>query len=237
VSRERIIDDVIDVTGGNGTGTGRSGPRPWPWYGAVAVLAVALVALGTAVVLLADRRTGPTIPAPAAVDAGFARDMQTHHLQAVRMAGIVRDRTGDPLIRTMAFNIETSQREQVGEMTGWLGMWGLPVNHQDRPMAWMGVMAAEHRLQPDGRMPGMASTAEIDQLRTLPPARMDVLFLQLMIRHHQGGLPMLDYAAHHAAIQAVRILAEKSAAAQTWEITTLRGMLADRGGQPLPPPA
>jgi uncharacterized protein (DUF305 family) len=229
------IDDVTDVTEVD------EADQPPPdlrrWYAIVAIMAIALVALGAAVVLLANRKTDQTIPVPNSVDVGFARDMQTHHLQAIQMAGIARDRTDNPEIKQIAYDIETNQQEQVGEMTGWLGIWGLSVNNPDKPMAWMGSMAAEHPLQPDGRMPGMATADEVSQLKTLPSAQMDVLFLQLMIRHHQGGLPMLDYAAQHGSLQTVRTFARKDAAAQTLEITNMRQMLTARGAQPLAPPS
>jgi uncharacterized protein (DUF305 family) len=229
------IDDVTDVT--EVDEADQPPPDMRRWYAIVAIMAIALVALGAAVVLLANRKTDQTIPVPSSVDVGFARDMQTHHLQAIQMAGIARDRTDNPEIKQIAYDIETNQQEQVGEMTGWLGIWGLSVNNPDKPMAWMGSMAAEHPLQSDGRMPGMATADEVSQLKTLPPAQMDVLFLQLMIRHHQGGLPMLDYAAQHGSLQTVRTFARKDAAAQTLEITNMRQMLTARGAQPLAPPS
>jgi uncharacterized protein (DUF305 family) len=228
------VDDVTDVTE---VAEEDRPPDMRRWYAVVAIMAIALVTLGAAVVLLANRKTEQTIPVPTTVDVGFAQDMETHHLQAIQMAGIARDRTDDPEIKRIAFDIETDQQEQVGEFNGWLGIWGLSVNNPDKPMGWMGAMAAEHPLQADGRMPGMASTDEVNQLKTLPPAQMDVLFLQLMIRHHQGGLPMLDYAGQHASIQAVRTLAKKDAAAQTLEITNMQKMLTARGAQPLAPPS
>ncbi|MFL6075154.1 MAG: DUF305 domain-containing protein [Mycobacteriales bacterium] len=230
------IDDVTDVT--EVDEEDQPPPDMRRWYAVVAIMAIAVVTLGVAVVLLANRKTDDqTIPVPNSVDVGFAQDMMTHHLQAVQMAGIVRDRTDDPEIKQIAFDIETNQQNQVGQMTGWLGIWGLSVNNPDKPMGWMGSMAAEHPLQGDGLMPGMATTDQVNQLKTLPPAQMDVLFLQLMIRHHQGGLPMLDYAAQHGSLQTVRTFARRDAAAQTLEITNMTKMLTARGAQPLAPPS
>ena len=47
-------------------------------------------------------------------------------------------------------------------------------------------------------MPGMATEAELAQLRSLSGTAFDVMFLQLMIRHHQGGLEMAQYGQQHA---------------------------------------
>ena len=59
-------------------------------------------------------------------DAGFARDMQAHHAQAVEMALLVRDKTANPEIRAVAYDIATTQQQQNGQMFAWLQDWGLP---------------------------------------------------------------------------------------------------------------
>lgn len=63
-----------------------------------------------------------------------------------------------------------------------------------------------------------------------------MLFLQLMIRHHQGGTQMAVYATDHAEIAAVRTLACSIAETQSGEIRTLSEMQTDRGGTPLRAP-
>ena len=54
------------------------------------------------------------------MEVGFAQDMSVHHRQAALMAGIARERSTDPAVRSLAFDIETSQLEQIGRMQGWL---------------------------------------------------------------------------------------------------------------------
>ena len=39
------------------------------------------------------------------------------------MANIARDRSTDPEVRQLAFDIASTQLEQVGRMKGWLMMW------------------------------------------------------------------------------------------------------------------
>ncbi len=85
-------------------------------------------------------------------------------------------------------------------------------------------------------MPGMATTAEIQKLQGLKGTESDTYFLQLMIRHHQGGAPMMAYAAEHATNPVVRNFAGKMAQSQAAEIVVMTQMLAERGAQPLPPP-
>ena len=42
--------------------------------------------------------------------------------------------------------------------------------------------------------------AELAQLRSLSGTEFDTEFLRLMIRHHQGGFDMAQYAAQHADV-------------------------------------
>lgn len=214
-----------------------AGPDPAPrrpgrlTIALAALIAVALVAVGGALAVLV---LGRGVPAADSVDAGFARDMSTHHRQAVGMAGLARDRTADPAIRTVAFDIETSQNQQVGLMQGWLQAWDAPVNSPAEQMAWMSGHPQGVSMD-SGAMPGMASESELARLQTLTGDGFDVLFLQLMIRHHQGGLPMARAAVEQAETDVVRRFAQRVLDNQGAEILTLDRMLGERGGSMLPP--
>ena len=94
-----------------------------------------------------------------------------------------------------------------------------------------------HHLDADGLMPGMASPAEIAQLQSATGNAADVLFLQLMIRHHQGGLEMEQYAVAHAAKSYVRDLANRMIQSQSSEIIAMEQLLRQIGGSPLPSPS
>jgi uncharacterized protein (DUF305 family) len=199
-----------------------------------AVMAATLLVVAGAVGWLV-RGDGPTSATPSAVDVGFARDMATHHVQAVTMAGFERDNTADPQLRILAFDIETGQEFQVGEMQGWLDAWGRS-RESVHPMAWMGGHAA-HDVRAGGLMPGMATPAQMTKLESLRGRALDRYFLQLMIHHHQGGVPMAQYAQSHAATEYVRTFAAQVAAAQSREIVQMEQLLRSLGGSPLPPPA
>jgi len=86
-----------------------------------------------------------------------------------------------------------------------------------------------------GKMPGMATEQEINRLTSGTGAPMDVLFLQLMLRHHAGGTGMLGYAAAHAQQPEVRNMAGQMLTAQTSESRYMGQLLAARGATPLPP--
>ena len=190
--------------------------------GAYALLLVLAVAVASgALFLWASSRP----PQEGSAEAGFARDMMIHHAQAVEMAEIVRDRTENPQIRTLATDIALTQQAQIGQMQGWLAVWGLSPTGTEKPMAWMG-----HPM--DGPMLGMASQEEIDRLGTLPPEQADELFLQLMIPHHEAAIPMARAIEERSEVAEVDLFAEKVAATQRMEVENMQNMLEDMDAPP-----
>lgn len=198
--------------------------------------AVALVA-GLAVgVLVVGWVLRPVAPAEGSVDAGFARDMQVHHAQAVELATLVRDRTDDEDVRRLALDILLTQQQQQGQMFGWLASWGLPQASTAPAMAW-----AEHGHDTGGTagagaapdaMPGLVSDAQLAVLEASTGVEAERVFLALMIPHHEGGVEMAELAVDRAARPEVRTLASSIVTSQRAEIAVLEEMLADRGGAP-----
>lgn len=171
----------------------------------------------------------PRPPADASAEAGFLRDMITHHAQAGEMSLIIRDRTGDENLRYLSTDIAMTQATQLGSMQGYLDLWDLSMTGEDKPMTWMG-----HPV--DGRMPGMAAPEEIQQLRNLPIDQAEVLFLQLMIRHHQGGVEMAEAVLDRSDQDEVVFLADRIVLSQATEIDSMNDMLVARGQQPITDP-
>ncbi|MCH9731469.1 MAG: DUF305 domain-containing protein [Actinomycetia bacterium] len=215
-------------------------PRP-RWLAALiaaAALAAAALLGGAGGLLLAQSPEDPPGGAdPNSIDVGFAQDMTVHHQQAVTLASWARDHSEDPVIRQLAGDIEIGQSDQIGRMQGWLGLWSRPSHADGPPMTWMiGDEHPQHPTKPGQTMPGMATASEIKQLRTLTGEALDIYFLQLMIRHHQGGEPMMRAAIDGAAVGEVTNLAQQMLDAQTAEITTMTAMLNEHGAEPLAPP-
>jgi uncharacterized protein (DUF305 family) len=207
----------------------------------VAVLAaVALLLLGAAAGMLVGLpgSTATSPPAADSVDVGFAQDMSEHHQQAVQMASWERDHTTDPALRQLAFDIETTQLQQIGQMQGWLALWGAPTDPPGgKHMTWMTTPDHAHMAATGAgvvTMPGMATSDQLRALRAATGPQLDVLFLQLMLRHHQGGVVMLQYGTDHASVPEVRNLAAQMLSSQTSESEYMTQLLSARGGTPLP---
>ncbi len=206
----------------------------------VIVAALVALAIGLAGGLgLSRLGAGEETPGDRSVAAGFARDMQTHHDQAVEMSWIVRDRTDDRLVRSLAYDIARTQAHQSGQMAGWLQAWGLNPTGPDERMAWMQTAGHSHGDHPDaslgedGSMPGMATPEQLDKLKKLRGTKAEVYYLQLMIRHHKAGVPMAEVAQDSADNEAVEVLAGSIVESQTAETRTMTTMLKERGAKPL----
>lgn len=198
---------------------------PLPATALASVLLVAILA-GAAVFAWT---AWPRSPADSSAEAGFLRDMSTHHGQAVEMSLLIRDRTSDQNLRYLATDIAMTQATQMGAMQGYLDLWDLSQTGQDQPMAWM-----DHPV--DGLMPGMATSEQIAQLSSLPVDQAEVLFLQLMIRHHQGGVDMAEAVLDRSDQEQVVRLAARIVTSQKTEIDTMNDMLVARGQQPITDP-
>ncbi len=167
-------------------------------------------------------------PIPGSVDIGFCQAMIIHHQQAVSMVQDMGTRASSD-VESIALGIETNQLEEIGRMQEALSLWGAPPAPTGSLMGWMGM-----KMGTVNGMPGLASQAQLNQLSELSGKSLDVLFLQLMIRHHQGGVEMASYAASHAKLTAIRSLARVMVVDQDQEITLMRTLLQLDGATPLP---
>ena len=176
---------------------------------------------GTALALfLLDRP-----PSDDSAEAGFARDMMVHHAKAVEMAEIVRDRTQSQEMITLATDIALTQQGQIGQMQGWLAVWGLPLTGTEPAMSWM-------RHPTEGRMPGTASSEEVKELSEASPEEANVLFVQLMIPHHEAALSMTEAVLERTDRPEVQQLAQAIYTSQQAEIEVMQDLLRSMGASP-----
>ncbi|MEW2632440.1 DUF305 domain-containing protein [Streptomyces sp. NPDC048389] len=216
-------------------------------WAAGTAIALALLFAGAATVASAGDGSSPAgrTPTGASADAGFARDMSVHHQQAVEMSFIVRERTRDEEVRTLAYDIANTQANQRGMMLGWLDLWGLPKVQADaEPMEWMSTGAdgaSGHgghsgHLGPqaeDGAlMAGMATKADMERLARLGGREAEILYLQLMIIHHNGGIAMAKGCVERCEVGVERDLAQGMVDAQASEVELMVDLLRKRGAQP-----
>ncbi|MFF9344632.1 MULTISPECIES: DUF305 domain-containing protein [unclassified Streptomyces] len=146
---------------------------------------------------------------PNGADFRYVQMMVVHHRQALTMTALAPTRAGSPQVRKVAERIAAAQQPEIGAMEGWLGSNGGPREQG----------AHDHH-----SMPGMATEAQLAQLRAAKGGAFDELFLKLMVTHHEGAVTM----AAEVLAQGNNVLVEEMAndviAQQTAEINRMRSL-------------
>lgn len=155
---------------------------------APALVTAAILLLALEPVVLAQQPT-PTRhdsrPRFTPADVQFMTAMIFHHAQALEMTNLVPERANHESIRQLALRITISQKDEISLMRHWL---------EDRGQA-APDLEAHHQHQDSTRartlMPGMLTDPEMEQLGAAKGTEFDRLFLEFMIRHHEGALTMV----------------------------------------------
>ena len=159
-------------------------------------------------------------------DVDFMSGMIPHHAQAVLIAAWVADRSERRDLRVLAERIAVAQKDEIKLMQTWLSDRGLDVPAADATHHVMKHGDMEHKML----MPGMLSDEELAKLKAAKGAEFDRLFLQSMIKHHQGAITMVDvlFKSYGAAQDdTVFRFASDVYADQTTEIEFMTKMLGE----------
>jgi uncharacterized protein (DUF305 family) len=113
-------------------------------------------------------------------DIRFMQGMIGHHAQALEMTELLRTRTQRDDMRLLARRIDDSQNDEMAFMRSWLAARGADAADPHAHHA-AGAML----------MPGMLTAGEMERLAAATGAAFDRLFLESMIRHHEGALAMV----------------------------------------------
>ena len=152
-----------------------------------------------------------------AADVRFMQGMIGHHAQALEMTELVKSQSSNEGIRKLAQRIEVSQADEIKMMQEWLIRRAQPLPD---PHAHHAAGAA--------LMPGMLTAADMARLSAAQGADFDRLFLEFMIRHHEGALVMVqELLAQPGAAQEAEVFAFASDvdADQRMEIDRMRTAL------------
>ncbi len=116
-----------------------------------------------------------------AADISFMQGMIGHHAQAIEMTALLPTRTASDDMRLLARRIELSQADEIHWMERWLRVRGKPVPD-----------AHAHHAHGAALMPGMLTQEEMTRLADSAGNDFDRLFLEFMIKHHEGALVMVN---------------------------------------------
>ena len=136
----------------------------------------------------------------------FAAMMIPHHEQAIQMSELALLNSNEPEILALANEIKAAQGPEIEQMKSWgSSMMGSHAGH----------MMDE----------GMLSDDEMAQLKDIKGAEFDRLFLEVMIKHHQGAIEMADMIIDSANEEAA-LLGKNIVESQSAEIERMRQLLS-----------
>lgn len=147
---------------------------------------------------------------PNSADVSYARMMIQHHAQALEMTELVPKQAESGQVKKLAERISAAQGPEIKAMEGWLETHGEKVAGDGH----------DH-----SAMPGMATEAQLKELRGARGKAFDQLFLTLMITHHEGAISMATDVKSEGNNVLVEEMADDVVAQQTSEITRMRAML------------
>ncbi|GAB2947137.1 DUF305 domain-containing protein [Micromonospora polyrhachis] len=158
-------------------------------------------------------------------DISFAQGMIPHHQQAVEMSNLAETRAGAE-VKALAAKIKQAQAPEIQQMTDWLRQWGAPL--PSSPAGGHGQTSDGHGSHGGGHegMTGMMTEQEMTELTASTGAKFDRMFLEMMIRHHEGAVQMATTEQQQGQNPAAKKLAGEIIAAQNTEIQEMRALLA-----------
>ncbi|MFE7552688.1 DUF305 domain-containing protein [Streptomyces gardneri] len=146
---------------------------------------------------------------PNSADFTYTQMMIVHHRQALTMTELAPQRAGSPAVKKVAERISAAQQPEIAAMEGWLKNNGGPREQGGH----------DHH-----SMPGMATEAQLEELRGAKGKAFDELFLKLMITHHQGAVTMAAEVLSDGNNVLVEEMANDVIAQQTSEINRMQSL-------------
>lgn len=156
-------------------------------------------------------------------DVEFVEMMIPHHFQALVMSRMAPTRASNQLVRNLAERINVGQELEIDVMQGWQGSNGLPITDAEE--------AYQHHMM---HMPpeelaemGMATQEQLDALEASSGTAFDVMYLELMIPHHQGAIDMVVDLLTYGNDMYLQQLAMDMLAEQYMQILQMEELLDD----------
>jgi uncharacterized protein (DUF305 family) len=131
-------------------------------------------------VLTPDAAANLPRPSRSEADVKFMQGMIAHHAQAIEMTELLQTRTRRDDMKKLAQRIAVSQADEMKMMRDWLTAHGAEVPGEHAHHGNGGMM-----------MPGMLRPEEMGRLAAASGPEFDKLFLESMIKHHEGALVMV----------------------------------------------
>lgn len=146
-----------------------------------------------------------------AADVTFAKDMVSHHQQAVEMSDIALSTSSNVQVKDLASRIKAAQGPEITNMNGWLASWNETAGGHDMAgMEGMNGMLSDDGMKALGAATGLA---------------FDKLFLESMTAHHKGAVGMAKTELEKGKFEPAKALAGRIVADQERELAEMAQLL------------
>ncbi|SMP52074.1 DUF305 domain-containing protein [Noviherbaspirillum suwonense] len=144
--------------------------------------------------------------AKAPYDHQFLDTMSAHHQGAMHMAQLVEERSAHDELKQMAKKMIGDQEKDIQQLQDWKKQW------------YAGKGDAINM-----KMPGMESMKgmSMSKLAASKGEQFDAMFLDMMPKHHAGGIKMAKDALKKAKHQEIKDFSQKAIDSQTEEIAQM----------------
>lgn len=135
-------------------------------------------------------------------DLQFLDTMSAHHQSAMHMAQLVKERSAHDELKQMAKKMIDDQDKDIQQLQDWKKQW------------YAGKGDAVNM-----KMPGMESMKgmSMSKLAASKGAQFDAMFLEMMPKHHAGGIKMAKDALKKAKHQEIKDFSQKTIDTQNEE--------------------
>jgi uncharacterized protein (DUF305 family) len=146
-------------------------------------------------------------------DVMFADMMIPHHQQAIDMSDMILAKQGvHPEVRALGEQIKAAQQPEIDTMNSWLDAWGRGMHIDD---------GGQHH----GGAGGLMTEEDMRQLDKANGSDGQRLFLEGMIRHHQGAIQMAETEIDEGKNGDAINMAKQIATTQQQEIENMQALL------------
>jgi uncharacterized protein (DUF305 family) len=158
-------------------------------------------------------------------DMAFAQQMVPHHQQALEMAELAASRASNDKVKDLANRIKAAQDPEIQQMNGWLAEWGASSTSPSTGMNHGSTTSSAPGMD-HGSEPGMMTDDEMRQLEQASGATFDHMFLEMMIKHHEGAVEVATIEVEQGANAQAKELAQQIIDTQQAEITEMQELQA-----------
>jgi uncharacterized protein (DUF305 family) len=139
-------------------------------------------------------------------DLQFIDSLTRHHQMAIEMAKMGEPKFEHKDLKDAAKKMIADQTKEIQQLRAWRDQW------------YPGAAPAENM-----QMPGMSSmNMDMSHMQSMSGHALDLMFIDMMIPHHEGGLAMGKDALAKAEHQEIKDLAQKMTEMQAKEIDQMR---------------